>query len=125
MRRVFRLEPGKGIVRDQMSDLHFDVAASLSTGFCPSRADLLVTARELTDHHYRENRDSIYRYLISLGTNPSEAQDLTQETFLRLYIALRNRKQIENIRAWLFTVASNLAMNQKRWWSCRPPARRR
>jgi RNA polymerase sigma-70 factor (ECF subfamily) len=106
-----------------MSDLNFDAARLIEAGFSASRAELAVTARELAGRYYREERDSIYRYLVSLGTNPSEAQDLTQETFLKLYIALRNRKQIENMRAWLFTVASNLAMNHRRWWKYRPSAR--
>ena len=106
-----------------MSDLNSDVASLVAGGFSASRDELAVTARELASRYYREERDSIYRYLVSLGTNPSEAQDLTQETFLKLYVALRDRKRIENLRAWLFTVASNLAMNHKRWWSYRPSAR--
>jgi RNA polymerase sigma-70 factor (ECF subfamily) len=106
-----------------MSDLNFDIADPLATQFSPSRVELLANARELAGRYYQEERDSIYRYLVSLGTNPSEAQDLTQETFLKLYVALRNRNQIENIRPWLFTVASNLAMNHRRWWSYRPQAR--
>jgi RNA polymerase sigma-70 factor (ECF subfamily) len=106
-----------------MSDRNFDVASPIAAGFSASWAELAVTARELAGRHYREERDSIYRYLVSLGTNPSEAQDLTQETFLRLYVALRKRKPIENTRAWLFTVAFNLAMNHRRWWNYRLPAR--
>lgn len=64
-----------------MSDLNFDIADPLATQFSPSRVELLATARELAGRYYQEERDSIYRYLVSLGTNPSEAQDLTQETF--------------------------------------------
>ena len=106
-----------------MSDLNFDLTSSIAAEFSPSRTKGALTARELAGRYYREERDSIYRYLVSLGINPAEAQDLTQETFLKLYIALRNRQQIENMRAWLFTVASNLALKQKRWWKYRPPAR--
>ena len=105
-----------------MSDPKANLASSIAAGLSLSRAEIAVTARELAAHYYREEREAIYRYLVSLGANPTEAQDLAQETFLRLYIALRKGKEIENIKAWLFTVASNLALNQKRWWKYRPAA---
>jgi RNA polymerase sigma-70 factor (ECF subfamily) len=106
-----------------MSDLYVDITSSIAAGLPASRAELAVRARELAGRCYREERDAIYRYLVALGTNPAEAQDLTQETFLKLYVALCNRTQIENFRAWLFTVASRLALNQRRWSRYRPPAR--
>lgn len=105
-----------------MSDLNLDVAQPTTSGLSAACGSLSVTAREVAGRWYREERECIFRYLVSLGTSPSEAQDLTQETFLRLYITLRKRKPIENPRAWLFTVASNLAMQNKRWWRYRPPA---
>jgi RNA polymerase sigma-70 factor (ECF subfamily) len=84
--------------------------------------DFVVTARELVGRAYRENRLAIYRYLIALGMNPAEAQDLAQEAFLRLYVAIRKGQRIENLRAWLFAVASNLALNQHRARQYRPAA---
>jgi len=105
-----------------MSDLYLDIATLMAAGLPASRAEFAERARELASRCYREDRDSIYRYLVALGTNPAEAQDLAQETFLKLYVALRNRTQIENVRAWLFTVASRLALNQRRWWRYRPAA---
>lgn len=105
-----------------MNDLYIDITSSIAAGLPASRAELAVRARELADRCYREERDAIYRYLVSLGTNPAEAQDLTQETFLKLYIALCKRTQIDNVRAWLFTVASRMALNQRRWWRYRPSA---
>lgn len=105
-----------------MGDIYFEVARAMNDGRSAVRDHFADAARELAGRYYGQERDAIYRYLVSLGTNPSEAQDLTQESFLKLYIALRNRKQIENARAWLFTAASNLAMNQRRWWKFRPSA---
>lgn len=69
---------------------------------------------------YEQNRDAIYRYLIALGTKPSVAQDLTQELFLKLYATIGKGKQIQNVRAWMFTVASNLALNHLRAENYRP-----
>lgn len=57
-------------------------------------------------------REPVYHYLLTLLNNTSEAEDLTQETFLRLYLCLRRGETIVNARAWLFRVAHNLAINQ-------------
>jgi RNA polymerase sigma-70 factor, ECF subfamily len=84
--------------------------------------ELAVAARELVGCSYRANRLAIYRYLVAVGTNPAEAQDLVQEAFLKLYVAIRKGQRFENLRAWLFTVASNLALNQHRARQYRPAA---
>jgi RNA polymerase sigma-70 factor, ECF subfamily len=84
--------------------------------------ELAVAARELVGCAYRENRLAMYRYLVAVGTNPAEAQDLVQEAFLTLYVAIRKGQRFENLRAWLFTVASNLALNQHRARQYRPAA---
>jgi RNA polymerase sigma-70 factor, ECF subfamily len=98
------------------------VEASIATPAVGGLDELAVTARELVGRAYRENRQAIYCYLVALGTNPAEAQDLAQETFLKLYVAIRKGQRIENSRAWLFTVASNLALNQHRARQYRPAA---
>jgi RNA polymerase sigma factor (sigma-70 family) len=56
----------------------------------------------------------IYRYLVRVTTRPSEAQDLSQETFLRAYRAYRALTPDANVRAWLFTIATNLTRNHFR-----------
>lgn len=59
-------------------------------------------------------RDPVYRYLFRVLENPHEAEDLTQEVFLRLYIYLHKGQTVTNIRAWVFRVAHNLAIDQHR-----------
>jgi len=44
----------------------------------------------------------------------SEAEDLSQETFLRAYRAYRTLTPDANVRAWLFTIATNLTRNHFR-----------
>jgi RNA polymerase sigma-70 factor (ECF subfamily) len=56
----------------------------------------------------------IYRYLLRLTAWSSEAADLSQETFLRAYRAYRTLTPDANVRAWLFTIATNLARNHFR-----------
>ena len=56
----------------------------------------------------------IYRYLRRMGRRASEADDLSQETFLRAYRAWRALEPEANVRAWLFTIATNLSRNHYR-----------
>jgi RNA polymerase sigma-70 factor (ECF subfamily) len=62
---------------------------------------------------YVEARDDVYRYLINLGLNPAQAQDTTQDVFLRLHRACRAGEAIRQPRAWVFRVAHNLGINEK------------
>ncbi|HEY7306924.1 MAG TPA: RNA polymerase sigma factor [Bryobacteraceae bacterium] len=59
-------------------------------------------------------RDPVYRYLYRVLENSDEAEDLTQEVFLRLYRHLHQGHTVTNIRAWVFRVAHNLAIDQQR-----------
>ncbi len=57
--------------------------------------------------------DAVYRYALALTRDRSEAEDLTQDTFLQ---ALRHWDQFRpgtNARAWLFTICRNLFLRQR------------
>jgi RNA polymerase sigma-70 factor, ECF subfamily len=56
----------------------------------------------------------IYRYLRRVIARAAEAEDLSQETFLRAYRAYRGLSPDANVRAWLFTIATNLSRNHFR-----------
>jgi RNA polymerase sigma-70 factor (ECF subfamily) len=64
----------------------------------------------IEDHH-----DEIYRYLWRLLKNAGrtdseiEAEDLTQEVFLRAYRAFGRLRRDSNHRAWLYKIATNCA----------------
>ena len=59
-------------------------------------------------------RTPVYQYLLSVFGDPSEAEDLTQDTFLRLYRSLYKGQEIENVRFWVFRVAHNLALDKRK-----------
>lgn len=64
---------------------------------------------------YDELRPSLYGYLVCLGLLPQEADDIIQDTFLRLFTFLQSGGKVENLRSWIFRVAHNLSLNlQKR-----------
>ncbi len=52
--------------------------------------------------------------LAHLVGRPDEAEDLTQDVFLRIYRARKGYKPKAKFSTWLFTVANNLALNHLR-----------
>lgn len=75
--------------------------SGLATGSCE------VTAL------YRELREPLLRYLVCLGLSSDEAQDVVQETFLRLHRHVKAGGAQDNIRGWVFRVAHNQARNRQ------------
>jgi RNA polymerase sigma-70 factor (ECF subfamily) len=59
-------------------------------------------------------RRPVRHYLFGILNDPAEAEDLTQEAFLRLHSELLKGGEIESIRAWVFQVAHNLAIDHQR-----------
>jgi RNA polymerase sigma-70 factor (ECF subfamily) len=56
----------------------------------------------------------IRRYLARTLTRRSDADDLAQETFMRAFKAYRSLTPDANVRAWLFTIATNVRRNHFR-----------
>ncbi len=77
---------------------------------------LLRTDREIIAI-YDRHVDTVYRVCYSFMKNVPEAEDMVQETFLRL---IESGKVFENERhekAWLIVTASNLCKDSlKKWW---------
>ena len=61
-------------------------------------------ATVVSSHHAE-----IYRYLLRATGRRSDADDLSQETFLHAYRALSSLPGDANLKAWLFAIATNLA----------------
>jgi RNA polymerase sigma-70 factor, ECF subfamily len=59
-------------------------------------------------------RDPVYRYSVRALGSAEEAEDLTQDVFLRLYESLHKGQAVGNIRAWVFRVAHNLVIDKQR-----------
>jgi RNA polymerase sigma-70 factor (ECF subfamily) len=63
---------------------------------------------------FDEIREPLYRYLLSVVNTEAEAEDITQDSFLRLHAQLLNGATVENPKAWLFRVGYNLAIDYRR-----------
>ena len=63
---------------------------------------------------FSEYHDRIYRYILSLVNNPSEAEDLTQETFLRAYTHRDSLRDPNAVRGWLYRIATHVCLDRLR-----------
>jgi len=63
---------------------------------------------------YQDLYDAVYRYLMLTGSNPVDANEYTQEAFLRLFKSLKAGQNIEKPRNWLISVAHNARLHEAR-----------
>ena len=73
------------------------------------RGDLDALSDLITRYQNR-----LYRYLLRMVRQPSEAEDLFQQTWLRVVERIRSFDPKRSFEAWLFTVARNLAIDHLR-----------
>lgn len=59
-------------------------------------------------------QNRVYRYLLRLVRQPADADDLFQQTWLRVAEKIRSFDTSRNFDAWLFTLARNLAFDHLR-----------
>ncbi len=83
---------------------------------CGGKKDRIVGIREEVSAQFLAHRIDVYRYLPDFGLSPNEAEDATQESFLRLY---RSRLQGQSINstsilAWVLKVARGIAIDRLR-----------
>ena len=73
------------------------------------RGDLDALSALVTRYQNR-----LYRYLLRLVRNAADADDLFQQTWIRVAERIRRYDARHNFDAWLFTVARNLAIDHLR-----------
>jgi RNA polymerase sigma-70 factor (ECF subfamily) len=64
---------------------------------------------------YEAHRARLHAFLLRLTRDAALARDLAQETWLRLAANARELAPDTEPRAWLFRVARNLFVSQRRW----------
>ena len=71
---------------------------------------------------YQQHERAIFGYLWRVCGDEQTANDLTQEVFLRAWRAFEKLRGYERPEAWLFRVATNLALNERRHQRIAGPA---
>ncbi len=56
---------------------------------------------------FEEHYDRIYRYVVGVVHDSTEAEDLTQETFLRAYRQRDSLREPGALLAWLYRIATH------------------
>ncbi|MEP7304962.1 MAG: sigma-70 family RNA polymerase sigma factor [Acidobacteriota bacterium] len=64
--------------------------------------------------------DSLYRTALRLTRVPADAEDLVQDTYLKAFRAANRFEPGTNLKAWLFTILHNTALNRFRDRSRQP-----
>jgi RNA polymerase sigma-70 factor, ECF subfamily len=119
------------------------VAHSVLLGFAPD-SEVATTTQESKECHYsaptaadddllvaglREGRESAYEALIERFQSPvynlicrllddtSEASDVVQEVFLKVFRNVNSFRNESSLKTWVYRIAVNEAHNQRRWFT--------
>ena len=63
--------------------------------------------------------NDVFGLLFHITQDAEEASDLTQETFLRVFKAIKKFRGEADLKTWLFRIAINQSHNRFRWWKRR------
>ncbi|MBI3599185.1 MAG: sigma-70 family RNA polymerase sigma factor, partial [Nitrospinae bacterium] len=66
------------------------------------------------------NLSSLYSFALGMLKDPSESEDMVQETILKSYEQFHQFKKGSNCKAWLFTIMKNLCIDRFRKERSRP-----
>ena len=67
-----------------------------------------------------EHMPSLYSAALRMTRNPSDAEDLVQETYLRAYRGFGGFQEGTNLKAWLYRILTNTFINRYRAKKRRP-----
>lgn len=59
-------------------------------------------------------KSKVYNYICRMVHSPLDAEDLTQETFVRAYLSIRSFQSRASLNTWLFRIATNLCIDHSR-----------
>ncbi|WP_400241913.1 RNA polymerase sigma factor [Niallia sp. JL1B1071] len=63
---------------------------------------------------YNEHYLDVYRFLVCFSGNQTDAEDLTQEVFIRVLKKIANFHSGNNLKTWIFSIAKHVAVDHYR-----------
>jgi RNA polymerase sigma-70 factor, ECF subfamily len=104
-------------VADTTVGLHLDACL-----FSPPEEDALITglcqgedlAYEILIQRYQQ---PVYNLVCRLLNDPSDASDIVQEVFLKIFRNIRSFRHGSSLKTWIYRIAVNEAYNHRRWFS--------
>ena len=86
--------------------------------------DLIVMVQEghkkAFDELVARYKGRLFSFILRMVKDPTLAEELTQETLIRVYIHAAKYREIAKFSTWVFTIATNLVRNKMRQRSRRP-----
>jgi len=96
------------------------VAQAITGSATMTDADTLLVERcqqndlEAFEELVRRYQNRIYSFVCKTTNDPTEAEDLTQETFLRVYKSIHRFRGESTFQTWLYRIAHNICVDRSR-----------
>src|ERR1700682_2653117 len=84
---------------------------TMSERGAPSELDAVLAAQELQNRFVSENLRRVFLLIYRIVRNVDDAQDLTQEAFIKALQRQDQLKDLEKAAHWLSRIASNTAID--------------
>ncbi|MBQ1862523.1 MAG: sigma-70 family RNA polymerase sigma factor [Clostridia bacterium] len=72
---------------------------------------LLSGDEKAFEEFIKENQAKVYRVALSMVRNPQDAEDIAQETFVKVYMSLSSFAGRSEITTWVYRIAYNLSID--------------
>jgi len=81
--------------------------------------DALIERARSGDHAafeaiFTQYRTPIYQYIYRMMGSPEDAYDMTQDTFLKAYLAMHKTSEDLHVSGWLYRIATNVCLDELR-----------
>ncbi len=63
-----------------------------------------------------EFHQPVYNIIYRILTDPADADDTTQEVFLKVFRGMRHFHSESSLKTWIYRIAIHEASNRRRWW---------
>ena len=63
---------------------------------------------------YRDHYGDVYRFIICFSGNQNDAEDMTQEVFIRVLNSLSTFNHAVHLKTWIFSIAKHVAIDHYR-----------
>jgi RNA polymerase sigma-70 factor (ECF subfamily) len=96
------------------------ILAGPQTGVSEEDARILRGLRAGIEEAYEElierYQHPVYSIVYRLLGNQSDASDVVQDVFLKVFRGVKSFRQQSSLRTWIYRIAVNEAYNQRRWF---------
>lgn len=97
------------------------ILAAAQTGVSEEDARILRGLRAGIEEAYEEliarYQQPVYNVVYRLLGNPSDASDVVQDVFLKIFRSVSSFREKSSLRTWIYRIAVNEAHNHRRWFS--------